>query len=148
MKILLAMDGSKYSETAARAVIAGLRTEGAEVRVLQVVEMAIYAEPPQMAQGYAPELEGQLKKARESVAHVAEMLREAGFIAEPHVLQGEVRTVILDTAEDWRADMIVLGSHGKTGLLKLMMGSVAESVGRHARCSVLIVRRPAEERQA
>jgi nucleotide-binding universal stress UspA family protein len=142
MKILLATDGSKYSEAAVRAVVAGLRPQGAEIRVLKVVEMAIYAEPPQMAQGYAPELEGQLKKARESVAHVAEMLREAGFNAEPHVLQGEIRRVILDTAEDWRADMIVLGSHGEKGLLKLMMGSVAESVAHHARCSVLIVRTP------
>lgn len=142
MKILLAIDGSKYSETAAQAVSSEFRTQGTEVLVLQVVEPVVYAAPPQMAQGYAPELQGQLKQARESVGRTAEILRKAGFKAESRVAENEIRTEILDVAEDWHADVIVLGSHGEKGWKKFLMGSVAESVAHHAHCSVQIVRRP------
>jgi len=102
----------------------------------------VYAAPPQMAQGYAPELQGQLKQARESVARIAEILRKAGFKAESRVAENEIRTEILNVAEDWHADVIVLGSHGEKGLKKFLMGSVAESIAHHAHCSVQIVRSP------
>lgn len=140
MKILLAIDGSKFSETAAQAVRSEFRTQGTEVIVLQVVEPVIYPAPPQMAQGYAPELRDQLKQAKESVARTAEILRKAGFKVESRVAENEVRTEILDVAEDCHADLIVLGSHGEKALHKFLMGSVAESIARHAHCSVQIVR--------
>jgi nucleotide-binding universal stress UspA family protein len=144
MKILLATDGSKFSEAATGAVASQFRTEGAEVLVLQVVEPLIFSTPPQMAPGYAPEmaarLQDKLKQARESVAHTAEVLRKAALKVDSRVVENEIRTGILDTAENWHADLIVLGSHGEKGLKKFLLGSVAEFVARHARCSVLIVR--------
>jgi nucleotide-binding universal stress UspA family protein len=146
MKILFASDASKHSEVAARTINAEFRTQGTEVLVVQVVEPAVYGVPPQMAQGYAPELQDQLKQASESVERIAETLRKAGFKAESRVLENEIRTAILDAAQDWNADLIVLGSHGKKGLRKFLMGSVAESVAHHAQCSVLIVRRPEDQR--
>ncbi len=142
MKILLAIDGSKYSEAAAQAVFSGFRMQGTEVLVLRVVEPFVFAAPPQMAQGYAPELEGQLKDARESVAGKADILRKAGFKVETRVTENEIRTEILEIAKDWNADLIVVGSHGEKGLRKFLIGSVAESVAHHAHCSVLIVRKP------
>jgi nucleotide-binding universal stress UspA family protein len=57
-------------------------------------------------------------------------------------VENEVRTAILAVAEDYSADLIVLGSHGEKGLRKFLLGSVAEYVARHAHCSVLVVRRP------
>lgn len=144
MKILLATDGSKFSEAAAKAAASLFRSEGAEVLVLQVVEPLAFATPPQMAPGYAPEmaarLQDQLKQAKDSCAHTTETLRRAGFKADSRVAETEVRTGILDIAGDWHADLIVLGSHGQKGLRKFLLGSVAEFVARHARCSVLIVR--------
>ena len=85
MRILLAIDGSKYSETAAQAVSSEFRTEGTEVLVLQVVEPVVYAPPPQMAQGYAPELQDdeaeQRRKQREApvqrLEHVIEEQRHS-----------------------------------------------------------------------
>lgn len=146
MKILLAVDGSKYSEAAIQAVSSEFRTQGIEVLVLQVVEPLVFSSPPQMAHGYAPEmaarLQDQLKQARESVALTAEILRKSGFKADSRVAENEIRTGILDIAEDWHADLIVLGSHGEKGLRKFLLGSVAEYVARHAQCSVLIVRTP------
>ena len=146
MKLVLASDGSSYSEVAAREIISTFRAQGCEVLVLQVIEPLIYSTPPQMAHGYAPEmtarLHDKLKTARESVSQTAEMIRRAGFVAEPRVIEGEIRGAILDVARNWHADLIVLGSHGEKGLHKFLIGSVAEFVARHAYCSVLIARTP------
>ncbi len=146
MKILLAIDGSKYSEAAALTVGSGFRTQDTEVLALQVVEPLVFSTPPQMAPGYAPEmaarLKDQLKQARESVARTTESLRKAGFKVDSRVAENEIRTGILDVAQEWHADLIVLGSHGEKGLKKFLLGSVAEFVARHAHCSVLIVRKP------
>jgi nucleotide-binding universal stress UspA family protein len=148
MKILLATDGSKYSEAATQSVGSGFRTQGTEVLVLQVVEPLVFSTPPQMAHGYAPEmaarLQDKLKQAKESVARTAEILRKAGFKVDSRVAENEIRTGILDIAGDWHADLIVLGSHGEKALRKFLLGSVAEFVARHAHCSVLIVRTPSD----
>ena len=122
MRILLASDASKYSEVAARTISTEFRTQGTEVLVLQAVAPALYGVPPQMAQGYAPELQDQLKQASESVERIAETLRKAGFKAESRVLENEIRSAILDAAHDWKADLIVLGSHGEKGLREIPDG--------------------------
>ena len=90
--------------------------------------------PPEMAMGYAPELADMKKPAQELVERIAEQLRDAGFKAETAVEVGDVRERILDSASEWRADLIVLGSHGKRGLQRFLLGSVAEFVARHAKC--------------
>lgn len=144
MKILLAIDGSKYSETAGQMLGSQFRVQGTEVLVLQIVEPLVFSTPPQMAPGYAPEiaarLQDQLKQAREWVAQTGETLRKAGFKVDSRVAENEIRSGILDAAQEWHADLIVLGSHGEKGLRKFLLGSVAEFVARHAQCSVLIVR--------
>jgi len=144
MKILLATDGSSYTEAATRSVVSLLRTQDSEVLVLQIVEPVVFSTPPQMSSGYAPEmaarLQGQIEDAKESASRAAEMLRTAGFKADSRVVEAEIRTGILDTAKEWKADLVVLGSHGEKGLRRFFLGSVSESVARHAPCSVLIVR--------
>jgi nucleotide-binding universal stress UspA family protein len=77
-------------------------------------------------------------------ADAAVALRTAGFRAEPEVLSGSPAHVIVAFARDWGADLVILGSHGRTGLARLLLGSVARNVLHHAGCSVLIVRRHAE----
>jgi nucleotide-binding universal stress UspA family protein len=67
-------------------------------------------------------------------------LRSAGFATSTSVRDGDARQVILDCAAEWHADLVVLGSHGKKGFDRLMLGSVSDSVARHATCSVEIVR--------
>jgi nucleotide-binding universal stress UspA family protein len=144
MKILLAVDGSKYSEAAVQAVVSKIRKEQAEVLVLQIVEPRIFSTPPQMAAGYQPEasaiMQEQFKQAQGTVDRAAASLRTAGFDAKTRVVEAEARSGILDVAAEWKADLIVLGSHGRKGLQRFMLGSVAESVARGAYCSVLIVR--------
>jgi nucleotide-binding universal stress UspA family protein len=146
MNILLAIDGSEFSQAATQALVAQMRPEGAEVLVLRVVEPRIFAIPPQMAPGYAPEQDEILKEefqhAEESVNQASQALRSAGFSVKTRVVEAEARNGILDIAAEWRADLIVLGSHGRKGLQRFFIGSVAEFVARHADCSVEIVRVP------
>jgi nucleotide-binding universal stress UspA family protein len=140
MKILLAVDGSKSSDAALGAVIKERRASEDEVRVITVLQPIMISAVPQMAAGYAPELEAERKRAREIVEKAAERLRSAGFRAGVVVGQGDIREKILDEAEDWKAELIVLGSHGRGQVKRLLLGSVAESVARHATCSVEIVK--------
>jgi nucleotide-binding universal stress UspA family protein len=141
MKILLGIDDSKFSGDVVRAMVTQFRTDNAEVRVLHVLQPVAPA-PPQMAAGYAPELEDQKKPAHELVEGIAKALRNAGFKVDTAVQIGDIRETIIDSAAEWGADLIVVGSHGQRGIQRFLLGSVAEFVARHAHCSVEIVRTP------
>ena len=142
MKVLLAIDDSRFSEAAAKSLAGQFRSQDTEVRVLHVVEPIAISEPPQMSPGYYPELEEQLPQAHELVDRVAKTLSSAGFRVTTSVATGDARSVILEDAAKWHADLIVLGSHGRKGLGRFFLGSVSEAVARHAHCSVQIVRVP------
>ena len=142
MKILLAVDDSKFSDAALEAVITQIPPQGTGVLVLHVVEPATLIPPPQMSASYAPELETEVKEARELVERKALRLRTAGFKTESRVELGDIRGKIIDAAAESHADLIVLGSHGRQGVQRFLLGSVAENVARHAPCSVQIVRIP------
>jgi nucleotide-binding universal stress UspA family protein len=134
MKILMGVDDSKFSGETLRAIVTYFRPENTEVLVLHVLETN-WPTPPQMAPGYAPELEDQKKPANALVERIAKELRSA-------VEVGDVRESIIDSATEWHADLIVVGSHGQRGVQRFLLGSVAEFVARHAKCSVEIVRSP------
>ncbi len=142
MKILIGIDDSKFSRDVVRATVTQFRTEHTEVRVLHVLE-PIGPAPPQMAPGYAPELEDQKKPARELAERTAKELRSAGFKVDTAVAVGDIRERIIDSAAEWGAELIVVASHGQRGIQRFLLGSVAEFVARHAKCSVEIVRTPA-----
>ena len=140
MKILLAVDESKFSEEALKTVAGQFPPQGTEVRVLHVLQPITLTAPPQMAAGYAPELAAQEKQARELVERAAQTLRAAGFKVEAAVEKGDIREKIIDVAAAWPAGLIVIGSHGRRGVQRFLLGSVAEFVVRHAPCSVQVVR--------
>jgi nucleotide-binding universal stress UspA family protein len=142
MKILIGIDDSKVAGDVLRAIVTQFRTEHTEVRVLHVLQ-PIAPAPPQMAPGYAPELEDQKKPAHELVERLAKELRSTGFKVDAAVEVGDIRERIIDSAAEWGADLIVVGSHGQRGIRRFLLGSVAEFVARHAKCSVEIVRTPA-----
>ncbi len=82
------------------------------------------------------------EQAKDLVEKAAAKLREANFSVSTELVEGDPKSQIIDAANEWRADMIVLGSHGRTGLNRFLMGSVSQDVVRHAHCSVEIVRTP------
>lgn len=142
MKILLAVDDSKFSDAATQKVIHNFRTDQTQVCVLHVVEpLLLYREFGQGDIHALADAEKQLLEDGKSlVAKVEQVIRDSGFKVRGIVEEGDHREKIIDYAAKWKADLIVLGSHGRKGMDRFLMGSVAEFVARHARCSVLIVR--------
>ncbi|MBZ5698828.1 MAG: universal stress protein [Acidobacteriia bacterium] len=138
MRILLAIDDSKFSEAAAQAVIAQHRPEGTQVKILNVVDLAIPI-PTSDAAGFREE---SLKHGQEVVQRAEQMLNRAGYTVQTAVEEGYPKSKIIDQATQWNADLIVVGSHGRKGIDRFLVGSVAEGVARHAPCSVEIVRLP------
>lgn len=144
MKLLLAVDGSEFSQAATQAVASHFRPEGVDVLVVKVVEPPSFAAVPEVARRYGSELEARMKDdlqlAQDTVVRAAQALRNVGFKADPRVVEGEIRASILDVAAQMPADLIVMGSHGRRGVQRFLLGSVAESVARHSPCSVYIAR--------
>ena len=140
MRVLVAVDDSGFAEDLLRAVVAGIRHENTEVLVLHVLQPVDTVPPPEMAQGYAPELEDEKQPARALVERIATELSRAGFTAKTEVRIGDVTETVLERAAGWHADLITVGSHGQKSIHNVLLGSVAESVARRAGCSVAIVR--------
>ena len=140
MRVLVAVDDSGFAEDLLRAVVAGIRHENTEVLVLHVLQPVDTVPPPEMAQGYAPEMEDEKQPARALVERIATELRRAGFTAKTEVRIGDVTETVLERAAEWHADLITVGSHGQKSIHNFLLGSVAESVARRAGCSVAIVR--------
>jgi nucleotide-binding universal stress UspA family protein len=143
MKILIAIDGSDFSQAALQSVIARPWPPATEVKVLHVVE------PPSLLMGremggYDPEFEVVWKALREQAKHLvakaAEKLQGTKLNVSTELVEGDPKSQIIDSANEWHADLIVLGSHGRKGLNRFLMGSVSQDVVRHAHCSVEIVR--------
>ena len=145
MKILLAIDDSKFSDAAVQMIIAQASPQNTEVRVLHVLAPPSLLLGREMG-GYDPELEtvwkAQREQAKALVTKTTGILRTSGFNVTSTLEEGDPKSRIIDVASEWNADLIVLGSHGRKGLDRFLMGSVAESVARHANCSVEIVRLP------
>lgn len=143
MKILLAIDDSEYSAVAVKEVAKRPWPKGTIVRVLTVVEPfpALAMEP---WYGARESLEGiddaGKKRARELTKKAADTLKEAGIKTQSTIRHGDPRSEIVDEAEESKADLIVMGSHGFTGIKRWLLGSVASSVVSHAPCSVEVVR--------
>jgi nucleotide-binding universal stress UspA family protein len=141
MKVLLAIDESKFSEAATQVLIAHTKPKETEVRVLHVFEPStiggeVYVRDWQ-------EVTQELRKRGEALlTKAAEALRAAGFQVTTAMEEGDPKSVITDLAVKWSADLIVMGSHGRKGLDRFLLGSVSEAVARHAPCSVEIVRIP------
>ena len=136
MKLLLAIDDSKFSEAAEQAVISQYPPQATEVQVLNVVDLAIPI-PTSYAAAFRQE---SLEHGKGLVQRAEKLLSKAGFKVQAAVEEGDPKSKILDHAAHWKADLIVLGSHGRKGAKHFLMGSVSEAVARHAHCSVEIVR--------
>jgi nucleotide-binding universal stress UspA family protein len=143
MKILLAIDGSKFSDAAVQAVITQAHPKNTEVHVLHVVEPPNLLISREMG-GFDPALEAvwesENKHAKVLVEKTTETLRSHELKVSSAVEPGDPKSVIIDVSKKWHADLIVIGSHGRTGLDRFLMGSVSEAIVRHAHCSVEVVR--------
>jgi nucleotide-binding universal stress UspA family protein len=142
MRILLAVDGSAHSQVAIDEVARRPWPSGSTVRVISAVRP--YAPPATEFVLAGATLEDmraqQVASAEEVIQRATETLKTSGLATDSAVLDGDPRSAIVDEAEKWKADLIVVGSHGHTGLTRWLLGSVAQAVVAHAPCSVEIVR--------
>lgn len=148
MRILLAIDGSEQSEAAVDEVCDRHFPPDSDVRVMSVVEPIIFAGslPGEYVNaGIYVEMEKSAQeRARRAVDTAVVKLRTGAgsrqFNVTTTVVSGLAKREILDAAEKFAADLIVVGSHGYGGLERFLLGSVSQAVALHARCSVEIVR--------
>ena len=146
MKILVGVDASPHSAAAVRFVTHMKWPENTEIRLISAVQplAGSYAmvEMPVPAAAFE-DASRELRQARqETTALLERQVRDSGFKSNAKVVTGDARFALVDAARAERADLLVVGSHGRTGLTKLMLGSVASHVVTHAPCSVLVVKTP------
>lgn len=145
--ILLAIDDSEFSRAATNELIEHMRPESTTVHVLHVLELdKVLPAAFDFARGakYGPEVAAHIQKSRADaerlVGDTAGRLQSARFRTVTAIGEGDPRHVILNYAAKMDCDCIVMGSHGRRGFDRFFMGSVSESVVRHAHCSVHLVR--------
>lgn len=143
MKILLATDGSPSSETALQRIAARPWPESTEVKVISAVEVHLAPAPGSWLvpdSHYLSLLHEAQERARVAVERAESVLKTTLLQVSSEIIVGNAKATILKQAEEWGADLIVLGSHGHGVLERVLMGSVSQGVLAQAHCSVEIVR--------
>jgi nucleotide-binding universal stress UspA family protein len=135
-KVLLATDGSAEARLAASTAADLASSTNSELHVVHVAELS----PTFLAQ--TEEEPAELRReARHRLDEQVRAVEEAGGpVAEAHLRQGRADEEIVDLAENLGVGLIVMGSRGRGRIRRALMGSVSESVVRHAHCPVTIVR--------
>ena len=141
MRILLAVDSSSHSNVAVQRLAERSWPQHSSVRILSVAQ-----DPPDSSSfwdsgaAYEHLGEASLAGAREALERAAKALKSSTLSVDTALRRGDPRTAIVDEANERKADLIVIGSHGRTGVRRWLLGSVAEHIVRHAPCSVEVCR--------
>ncbi|MGO9995300.1 MAG: universal stress protein [Steroidobacteraceae bacterium] len=142
-KILVPIDGSDTSFCGLHEAIKIAKSQGSQIRLLHIVNefMFDYLYSPGI---YPSNVLEALRESGKKVVHDAEaMLRQQGLEPQSVMLEaigGPASDLILEQAKQWPADLIVMGTHGRRGLVRVAMGSDAEEVVRESPVPVLLVR--------
>ena len=149
-RILLATDGSEDAAFAARTAVNLTNKTDSELHVVYVEEVPrrlSTSEPTSLEGLIDPEFEDQMRQQAQAAAsqlleeQVQKIKEAGGEIAQAHPRLGRPYAEIVQLAEELDAGMVVVGSRGEGGVRRALLGSVADSVVRHAHCPVLVVRK-------
>lgn len=146
MKILLAVDGSPFSDAVLKEVSRRPWPQQSQIMVVTAFEAPFAATPEVwvLPIDYYDQVEQSVRMRADSVMEsaVAELTAALGPEVEikGKCVAGSPQRVILDEAEKWKADLILVGSHGYPAWERLLLGSVSQAVVSHAKCSVEVVR--------
>jgi nucleotide-binding universal stress UspA family protein len=138
-RILVPTDGSEYTKAAIKQAVELAKLTGGELTALYVLDQTVLTNMP-MDTAVMNVYKTLEKEGQEAVDFVLNLAKEAGIKAEVSVKEGTPVKVILEESANY--DLIVMGTLGRTGMSKLLMGSVAERVVRAASCPVMVVRAP------
>ena len=150
-KVLLATDGSREADLAARTAADLAQKTNSELHVVHAFGIAPVGPPvyPEATELQSVEYEAESEqrqriseqRAREVLEAEVQKVRSFGdTVAQGHLIEGRVAPEIVGLAEEIGAGLIVMGSRGLGGIRRALMGSVSDSVVRHAHCPVLVVR--------
>jgi nucleotide-binding universal stress UspA family protein len=146
MKILLAVDGSESSQSAVHSVAERPWPQGTEIKILSVAEMHVMPTsefgmlPPSYYEDVANAANEQARAAIKAALEIIQNRTTLGLTVTTEHTTGFAKTAILEAAEKWGADLIVVGSHGYKGVQRFLLGSVSQAIASHAPCSVEIIR--------
>lgn len=138
-KFLLATDGSESARKAVDATIEFARLSGAKIYAVYVIDRSIYSSVPEDQEWEKAMYDRFRELGEEAVSYVEKTAKNAGLQIESTLLEGHPAEEILSFAEKQDADMIVVGSLGKTDVERFLLGSVSEKVVRNAKVPVLVV---------
>ncbi|MBX3419489.1 MAG: universal stress protein [Pirellulaceae bacterium] len=141
-RILCPVDLSGFSEQAIRVASSIARADGGTLHFLYVA----MPELPLSAAGAVPDVNAHLKMEEAKLQLIRPVNGEVPFVN--HFIRGEPVQVIVDFVKEHGIDLVVMPTHGRTGLLRLLMGSVTEKVVRLAPCPVLVVKSPEVDNKA
>jgi nucleotide-binding universal stress UspA family protein len=151
MRILLAVDGSEFGDAAVEEIADRPWAPGSKVPVISVIHLPLEPGPDVWAlpESYYFKLEkAERERAGSVVNHAIARLRESDAERDTplsltsETIVGRPAETIIETAKRWGADLVALGSHGRRGFTRFLLGSVSYEVASHAPCSVQIVRKP------
>lgn len=138
-RILIATDGSKACENVADLGVEIAKLNGAKIYALYVIDLTPF-DSILMDESWVKNAYERFEKiGREAICCIEESAKAAGIEAAPVLLKGNPAEKILNFAENQKVDMIVVGSTGKSGIERFMLGSVSEKVVRNSKIPVLVV---------
>lgn len=137
--IVVATDGSENSDRAISYGIEIAKMSGATVHALYVVDTSSFSSIP-MDAGWEAMYEILKKEGGKAVSYVKEAGDSAGVEVKEILGEGHPSNEIIDFAENNSVDLIVMGTHGKSGIDRFLLGSVAEKVVRNSKIPVMVVR--------
>jgi nucleotide-binding universal stress UspA family protein len=151
-RILVPIDGSSTATRGLDEAIGLCRATGGSIRVLHVMDDLVFVSGFESGASYAKNVVPQLRKRSEELLEAGRKRAEAAGVAVDSLLvecfARRTSEIVCEQAIAWHADLIVVGTHGRRGMRRMMLGSDAEQIVREAPVPVLVVRAPETAAQA
>lgn len=142
-KILVPVDGSAPSDAAVALALRLARDQGAKlffVHVCEVAKIAAMVSAPTVGIDPSYALEAERESGEVALEEALGRAKSGGVESETHLEEGSCVSTLLDVGRENGIDLIVIGSHGRGGIARALLGSVAEGVLRHSDVPVLVTR--------
>jgi nucleotide-binding universal stress UspA family protein len=146
-RILIAVDGSPTSEHALRHAIGLAKDLSAALRIVHIIDMGVLPVGPEIAIDTGAIMKARRAAGEKMLQSARDTARAAGVEAETRLVETgaptqRIASVIADEAKSWPADLVITGTHGRSGVARMLVGSVAEGVARVSPAPVLLVPSP------
>jgi nucleotide-binding universal stress UspA family protein len=142
-RILVPTDGSNTANAGLREALKLAKDRGSRLRLIHVVDEILGISSPIYGAAYDDIIAGLRKSGNDILADAESLARKEGLTAETQLVEAMGRPageVVISAAKEWQADLIVCGTHGRRGLRRIVMGSDAEYIVRHAPVPILVIR--------